>query len=138
MPPRERRQHSLRKTVSVADLVVGIGLRPGASAAGIRRAVREVLGNNVIHCLATIDRRAAEPGLLAVAAELGVPVRGYSAAELDLIAVPNPAGRTRDAVGTASVAEAAALLAGVGPLVIDKQNVGGIVIAAARFQPGSV
>ncbi|MEU8900182.1 cobalamin biosynthesis protein [Nocardia sp. NPDC048505] len=122
----------------MAELIVGLGARPGVSAAAIRRAIREALGNNIIRGLATIDRRAGEPGLLIVAAELGVAVHAYSAAELDRVRVPSPAARTREALGTASVAEAAAVLAGGGPLVLRKRVVGGVVVAAARYRPGSI
>lgn len=106
-------------------------MRPGADEAGIRAALREALGNNVIACLATIDRRAAEPGLQAAAAALGVPVRSYTSAELAGVRVPNPSARTASALGTASVAEAAALLAGHGPLLISKTTIDGVVVAAA-------
>ncbi len=92
--------------------------------------MREALGDDVIVCLATVDRRAAEPGLHAAAAALGVPVRSYSSAELADVRVPNPSARTENALGTASVAEAAALLAGRGPLLLPKTTIGGIVIAA--------
>ncbi|MFI9409486.1 cobalamin biosynthesis protein [Nocardia gamkensis] len=117
-----------------ADVVVGIGLRPGTSAAVIRAALREGVSGYRIACLATITQRFAEPGLRAVAAELQVPLRSYSAAELADVAVPNPGSRTQAAVGTASVAEAAALLAGGGPLVIPKRVVQGVVLAAAQLE----
>ncbi|MFI6045690.1 cobalamin biosynthesis protein [Nocardia sp. NPDC051321] len=121
----------------MADLVVGVGLRPDTSADLILAGVRKVLGCNEISCLATIDRRVAEPGLLEAAAELGVPIQTYTAAELAEVPVPNPDPRTAAAVGTASVAEAAAILAaGGGTLVVPKQTVQGVVIAAAQRIPG--
>jgi cobalt-precorrin 5A hydrolase len=121
--------------VPSADVVVGIGLRPGTSAGAIRSALREGVGGYRIACLATLTQRFAEPGLRAVAAEFQVPLRSYSAAELAAVAVPNPGIRTQAAVGTASVAEAAALLAaGGGPLVIPKRVVQGVVLAAARLE----
>ncbi|WP_245672496.1 cobalamin biosynthesis protein [Nocardia anaemiae] len=108
---------------------VGLGFRPGTSTERILDALREVLGDKPIACLATIDRRADE---LRVAADhLGVEIRTFTAAELAQVDVPNPSSRTDDALGTASVAEAAALLAADGPLVIPKRTVDGIVIAAA-------
>ncbi|WP_330229472.1 cobalamin biosynthesis protein [Nocardia sp. NBC_00508] len=116
--------------MSRPDLAVGLGVRPGTDADRIRAALREVLGDNVIACLATIDRRAAEPGLHAAAQALGVPVRSYTAAELAGVRVPNPSARTASALGTASVAEASALLAGRGPLLIAKTTINGVVIAA--------
>ncbi|WP_280497140.1 cobalamin biosynthesis protein [Nocardia asiatica] len=118
-----------------ADVVVGIGLRPRTSACTIRAALRETVGEYRIACLATIAQRCAEPGLRAVATELAVPLRSYAAAELAAVAVPNPGSRIRSAVGTASVAEAAALLAaGGGSLVVPKRVVEGVVLAAALFE----
>ncbi len=111
--------------------VVGLGLRPGTSNERILAALREVLGDRPIACLATIDRRAEELGLRGAAARLGVSVRSFTAAELGQVDVPNPSARTADALGTASVAEAAALLAADGSLVVPKRTVDGIVIAAA-------
>ncbi|MGQ4597564.1 cobalamin biosynthesis protein [Nocardia sp. R6R-6] len=116
--------------MSRPDLAVGIGVRPGTDQARIRAALRAGLGDNVIACLATIDRRAAEPGLRAAASALGVPVRAYTATELAVVRVPNPSTRTASALGTASVAEAAALLAGHGPLLLPKTTIDGVVIAA--------
>ncbi|MBF6335947.1 cobalamin biosynthesis protein [Nocardia abscessus] len=116
-------------------MVVGIGLRPGASADVIGAALREAVGDHRIACLATIEQRCAEPGLRAVAADLQIPLRSYSAAELAAVTVPNPGSRARSAVGTPSVAEAAALLAAEGgPLVLPKRVVHGVVVAAARYE----
>ena len=125
------------------ELVVGLGIRPGTSAGRLLAALREVVGDKPIACIATIDRRAEELGLRVAVTQLGVPVRAYTAAELARVAVPNPSPRTAAALGTTSVAEAAALLAADGPLVIPKRTVDGIVIAAAlapstdcRREPG--
>ncbi|CAM4038201.1 cobalamin biosynthesis protein [Nocardia ninae] len=121
----------------MAELAVGLGLRSGTPADPIVAAVREMLGDNEISCLATIDRRMGEPGLRDAAAELGVAVQGYAAAELAEVPVPNPDARTSAAVGTGSVAEAAAILAaGHGTLVITKRIVAGVTIAAAQRTTG--
>ncbi|MGK8556446.1 cobalamin biosynthesis protein [Nocardia gipuzkoensis] len=118
--------------MSRPDLAVGVGMRPGTDETRIRAALREALGDAVIVCLATIDRRATEPGLQAVAAAMGVPVRSYSSAELASVRVPNPSAHTASALGTASVAEASALLAGGGgPLLVPRTTIDGVVIAAA-------
>lgn len=118
------------------DLVVGLGIRPDTSAERIVAAVREVLGDKKLHCFATIDRRAGESGLRAAAAELEVPIRTFTAAELDDVPVPNPDPRTAAAVGTSSVAEAAAVLAaGGGSLVVAKRTAQGVVVAAAQPIP---
>ncbi|MGQ4614788.1 cobalamin biosynthesis protein [Nocardia sp. R7R-8] len=118
-----------------AEVVVGIGLRPRTSARTIRAALHEGVGDHRIVCLASIAPRCTEPGLRAVARDLRVPLRSYSAAELAAVAVHNPESRTRAAVGTASVAEAAALLAAEGgSLVLSKRVVRGVVLAAALYE----
>lgn len=117
-------------------LAVGVGARPGVTADAIVAAVREALGENVIHCLATVDRRAAEPGPAAAAAVLGVPLLVFSPAELAAVQVPTPSPRTATAMGTASVAEAAALLAsGTTELAVRKRVIHGITVAAAAIGP---
>ncbi|WP_234439478.1 cobalamin biosynthesis protein, partial [Streptomyces viridochromogenes] len=63
-----------------------------------------------VRSLATLDARAAEPGIVGAAAALGVPVRGFAAGELAAVSVPHPSALPLAATGTASVAEAAALL----------------------------
>ncbi|MBB5911501.1 cobalamin biosynthesis protein CbiG [Nocardia transvalensis] len=119
--------------MSGAEFVAGIGFRPGVEAASIVAAVRKALGDREFRCLATVDRRAEEPGLLAAAAELGVPVVAFPAEELSAVEVPNPAARTTAAIGTPSVAEAAALCASAGGhLVVPKRVIGGVTVAVAR------
>nr|WP_228792789.1 cobalamin biosynthesis protein [Nocardia cyriacigeorgica] len=115
-------------------MAVGLGLRPGTSAERIVAAVRTVLGSYPIACLATVDRRAAEPGVRAAATEFGVPVASFTAAELAAVPVPNPSDHAMSALGIPSVAEAAALLAGTGALVFSRRIVDGVVIAAAAHR----
>lgn len=115
------------------ELAVGVGFRPGTSAEHIVSAVRETLGDSVIRVLATLDRRASEPGFLAAARELRVSTAAFTPSELAAVDVPNPAERTTTAVATPSVAEAAALLAcGTGHLVIAKTVAGSVTVAAAH------
>ncbi|PPI98235.1 cobalamin biosynthesis protein [Nocardia nova] len=118
-------------------VVVGLGARPDPTAEAIVAAVRKVLGNSTIRCLATIDRRAEEPGTVAAAAAFGVPVIGFGADELARVDVPHPGHRAAVAIGTPSVAEAAALLAwrhwgGRGRLIVPKTVVGTITVAVAE------
>ncbi|MEU1208483.1 cobalamin biosynthesis protein [Nocardia sp. NPDC005825] len=121
--------------MSRSDLAVGVGLRPGTTADSLVAAVWEAVGDRPISRLATIDRRAGEPGFLEAASRLNAVAVGFSAVELAAVPVPNPSGRVTDAVGAASVAEAAAVLAGRGgDLVLAKTVVSGIVIAAVEFE----
>lgn len=61
--------------------------------------------------VASIDLKADEPGLCALAARHGWQLLFYPAARLAGIAVPHPSETVRQYTGTPSVAEAAALLA---------------------------
>ncbi|WP_425086386.1 cobalamin biosynthesis protein [Streptomyces liangshanensis] len=105
--------------------MVGVGARPGVAAGEILRLIAETLrdaglaAGDVVE-LATVDTRAGETGITAAAARLGVPVRGYAAAFLADVAVPNPSAAALAALGTPSVAEAAALARG-GELLVPKR-----------------
>ena len=61
--------------------------------------------------LASIDRKGDEPALLQLAAQRGWPLRLFSAVDLAAVSVPNPSSLVAQEMGTASVAEASALLA---------------------------
>jgi cobalt-precorrin 5A hydrolase len=112
--------------------VVGVGARSGVSAAEVLAAVDAVLprGADGVR-LATLDVRAAEPGLAAAAAARGWPLTGHPAAALAAVTVPAPSARVAAAVGTPSVAEAAALLGG-GTLLVARTVVGRVTVAVAR------
>ncbi|WP_432159309.1 Rv2231c family pyridoxal phosphate-dependent protein CobC [Streptomyces sp. NRRL F-5630] len=112
-----------------SSLVVGVGAASGATGTEIEALVRGALGAAGlplarVRAVATVDRRAGEPAVLALAARLGVPVRAYAPDELASVRVPSPSGPARAALGTASVAEAAALAeAGArGRLLVAKQK----------------
>ncbi|GAA2956074.1 Rv2231c family pyridoxal phosphate-dependent protein CobC [Kitasatospora cinereorecta] len=119
-----------------AALVVGVGARRGVPAGEVLALVREALGAaglsvaDVVE-LATLDTRADEPGIAGAAAELGVPVRSWTAAVLAAVRVPNPSGAPQAAVGTPSVAEAAAL-AGADQLLVPKRKSASATCAVAR------
>ncbi|MGY2060378.1 cobalamin biosynthesis protein [Nocardia gipuzkoensis] len=116
----------------MAELAVGIGFRSGVSARALLSAIRAATDPTRIHCLATVDRRATDPALIAVAAELAVPIVAFSSEELAGVEVPNPSPVTTAALGIPSVAEAAALCAaGAGKLVVPKRMHAGITIAVA-------
>jgi cobalt-precorrin 5A hydrolase/precorrin-3B C17-methyltransferase len=112
-------------------LIAGIGASRGAPAddilAAIRSALREAgLAPESLAALATVDIKAVEPGILAAADALGLPLRTFPADGLAAIDVPTPSDVVRAAVGTPSVAEAAALAAADGgPLIVAKQKSAG-------------
>ncbi|AYN42014.1 precorrin-3B C(17)-methyltransferase [Streptomyces dangxiongensis] len=108
------------------SLVVGVGASKGAPAeevlALVGEALREAgLSPRSVAELATVDAKADEPGILGAAERLGVPVVTYTAGELAAVEVPNPSAAPLSAVGTPSVAEAAALARG-GELLVPKRK----------------
>ncbi|MFD4457518.1 cobalamin biosynthesis protein [Nocardia sp. NPDC058480] len=127
------RQPATGDAPSGSALAVGIGVRPGTEAERIVRAVRAVVGDTTIACLATLDRRAGELDVLSAAATLGVAVVAFTAEQLAEVDTEHSSDRVSAAVGTPNVAEAAALLAGGGELVRGRTIVDGIVVAAASL-----
>lgn len=118
------------------SLVAGVGCSRAAGSDEIldllNHSLEEAgLSKKSVAALASVDVKSDEPGMLEAAEKLGVPVRFYSAGELAEIEVPNPSPVVESAVGTPSVAEAAAL-AGGGELVVEKRKSEMATVAVAR------
>jgi len=99
-----------------ASLWLGVGCERDTSLELVQRAIRDVLdqaglAEDALAGLASIDRKADEPALLALIQEKQWCFRTYDATDLASVAVPTPSEVVRAEMGTASVAEAAALLA---------------------------
>jgi len=110
---------------------VGLGAVSGVRTAEVLAAVDAVLPAGTAGVrLATLDARAAEPGVREAAARRGWALIGHPAAALARVPVPTPSARVAAAVGTGSVAEAAALLDG-GTLVVPKSVHGRVTVAVA-------
>jgi cobalt-precorrin 5A hydrolase/precorrin-3B C17-methyltransferase len=108
------------------SLVVGVGASKGASVEEVLGLIEEALRGAGLSPLsvaelASVDAKAQEPGIVGAAKRLGVPLVTYDAERLAGIAVPNPSGAPLAAVGTPSVAEAAALVGG-GELLVPKRK----------------
>ena len=108
------------------SLVVGVGASKGAPVDEViglvESAVRDAgLSLASLAQLATVDAKSDEPGIVGAAERLGVPLVTYSAGELAAVEVPNPSDAPLAAVGTPSVAEAAALVGG-GELLVPKRK----------------
>ncbi|MFI9391355.1 precorrin-3B C(17)-methyltransferase [Streptomyces bauhiniae] len=108
------------------SLVVGVGASKGAPVEEVLGLIEEALreaGLSVrsVAELATVDAKSEEPGIVAAAERLGVPLVTYPADELAAVTVPNPSDAPLAAVGTPSVAEAAALRNG-GELLVPKRK----------------
>jgi cobalamin biosynthesis protein CbiG len=105
-------------------LVVGAGCSLGCPAEELGALVAGALADvaGIVVAVATVDRRAEEPCVVALAVALGVPLRTYPAAALAAVAVPTPSAAVVRHVGTPSVAEAAARLAARGEIVVPKRR----------------
>jgi cobalt-precorrin 5A hydrolase/precorrin-3B C17-methyltransferase len=126
-------------------LVVGIGSARGVPAEAVAAALSRIETDHgfdlrAVRAYASVDLKADEAGILAAIAP--GQLRTYPAEVLAGVAVPNPSEVVRAEVGTASVAEAAALhaadeLAGGGPveLVVEKVKGDNVTVAAARIRP---
>ncbi|MFD9634881.1 Rv2231c family pyridoxal phosphate-dependent protein CobC [Streptomyces violascens] len=109
-----------------APLVVGVGASKGVSVDEVLGLIDATLSDAgldplAVAELATMDGKLTEPGIVGAARKLGVPLIGYAADELAAITVPHGSDDVRAAVGTPSVAEAAAL-AGGGELLVPKRK----------------
>jgi cobalt-precorrin 5A hydrolase/precorrin-3B C17-methyltransferase len=97
-------------------LWVGVGCERGTTRVWLEGSLRRLLQNQglaleAVAGLATLELKRDEAGLLELAQAHGWPIQFFSAAALAGIPVPHPSEAVRQAVGTPSVAEAAALLA---------------------------
>ncbi|MGA5797313.1 precorrin-3B C(17)-methyltransferase [Streptomyces cellulosae] len=116
-------------------LVVGVGASKGAPVEEVLGLVEDALREAGLSAasvaeLATVDAKAGEPGLVEAARRLGVPLVTHPAEELARVTVPNPSDAPLAAVGTPSVAEAAALVGG-GELLVPKRKSAGSVDSPA-------
>jgi cobalt-precorrin 5A hydrolase/precorrin-3B C17-methyltransferase len=98
-------------------LWVGIGCERGTSRELIETAIERVfqahhLAMGAIAGIATIDIKADEAGLVELCRDRNWPLQTFPAEILRSIAVPTPSTVVETEVGTPSVAEAAAILAG--------------------------
>jgi cobalt-precorrin 5A hydrolase/precorrin-3B C17-methyltransferase len=97
-------------------LWLGIGCERHTSLTLLERAVDQALASEglaaeAVAGLASASRKADEPALLELAQQRGWPLRCFSSEELAGVPVPNPSAVVLAELGTASVAEAAALRA---------------------------
>ena len=97
-------------------LWVGMGCERNTSLELLERGLNEALAAQglaleAVAGLASADRKADEPALLELAERHGWPLRCFSSSALHAVEVPNPSPVVEAELGTASVAEAAALLA---------------------------
>ena len=122
-------------TADDARYAVGVGAGRAADATEVHELVRAALADagiasDQVDAVATVEDRLDHPALRG----LPWPRVGYRAEELAAVDVPHPSDRVAAAIGTPSVAEAAALLA-AGPgaaVVVPKRGSDHATVAVAR------
>jgi cobalt-precorrin 5A hydrolase/precorrin-3B C17-methyltransferase len=120
--------------------VLGLGCARGADPAEVWALAETVLAEagiapGAVAAVATLDLKAGEPAILAAAERLGVPLRLFSAAELEAETprLANPSEVVFAEVGCHGVAEAAALAAAEETaLAVEKRKTANATAALAR------
>ena len=121
------------------SLVLGIGASKGVPADELEALVDRALADaglsaESVCAVGTADAKAAEPGIALLCERRGWPLTTYAAEVLAQVDVPNPSAHPQAALGTPSVAEAAALLLG-DELVVQKRKSAMGTVAVARRRP---
>ena len=116
------------------NIAVGLGCDRGTPLATLQQALDEALalagaGLADVAAAGSIDLKADEPGLLALATRHGWAINFYTPGQLAAVPVSNPSETVRQHTGTPSVSEAAALLAGQtdkSALIVEKHKLQGM------------
>jgi cobalt-precorrin 5A hydrolase len=123
-----------------SSLVAGIGCNRNTELAEIRNLLvaaseRANLSLASLKCLASIDVKADESGLIALGRDLELPLVFFNRQELNQVnTIQNPSTVVEKHVGVKSVCEAAAILAARnGTLVVPKQTTRNATVAIARI-----
>ena len=117
-------------------LHLGIGCRRGTEEAAIEAAVQSVLEENqideqAIKCVASIDLKADEQGLLAFCEQHQWPIAFYTAQELQQVeGAFTPSTFVKSVTGVDNVCERSALL-GAERLIVKKTALNGVTVAVA-------
>lgn len=132
---KEPFENTLRLIPKVLHL--GIGCRRGIEKEGIERAVTQVFNENgldfrAVQSAASIDLKKDEEGLLSFCKEHSIPIRFYTAEELE--AVPGeftPSSFVQKVTGVDNVCERSALI-GAETIIVKKTACHGVTVAVAR------
>jgi cobalt-precorrin 5A hydrolase len=121
-----------------APLALGVGCRSGVTPAQIEAAVHAALGAwplARVQAVATLDAKAAEPGLLAFCAAHALPLQVFTRERVAAIGVQSaPSAAAQARFGVEGVCEPCARLAALGgPLVRGKLALDGVTVALAAF-----
>ena len=123
-----------------ASLVAGIGCNRNTDTREIKTLLEEVLAaNNLagssLKCIASIDVKSDEAGLIALAETLDLPLVFFTREQLNQVEqIETPSQIVEKHVGVKSVCEAAAILAAPnGTLIVPKHTTRNATVAIARI-----
>ncbi|PKN30671.1 MAG: cobalamin biosynthesis protein CbiG [Deltaproteobacteria bacterium HGW-Deltaproteobacteria-21] len=118
-------------------LVVGVGCNRRTEAKEILNLVESTffahaLSLSSLLCIATIEEKQGEEGIIESASHLNVPLFFFEASRLRTVEVPNPSVTVKKHMGVYSVCEAAALLkAGAKTILVPKTRSRNATLAVA-------
>jgi precorrin-4 C11-methyltransferase len=122
------------------SLVAGIGCNRNTTVKEIKEFLEKVLEESELAIsslisIATINLKADEPGLIAFAEELKLPISFYDKEELNRAdGIKSPSDMVEKHTGVKSVCEAAAILASKnGKLIVPKHSTQNVTVAIARI-----
>ncbi len=122
------------------SLIAGIGCNRNTDKKEIRELLYEVLEKNALapgslKCIATVDLKADEQGLLALGQDLDLPIEFFTREELGKVKdIKTPSAMVEKHIGVKNVCEAAAILAAKkGKLIVPKHSARNVTVAIARI-----
>jgi cobalt-precorrin 5A hydrolase/precorrin-3B C17-methyltransferase len=120
------------------SLVLGIGASKGVTVDELDTLITSTLSHHglsarSVSLVATVEAKADEAGILELCARTGWTLVTHPAEVLAATDVPNPSQHPLDAVGTPSVAEAAAMQHG--ELLVEKTKSAMATLAVSRIAP---
>ena len=129
--------HQPTVVLNPPSLVAGLGCNRGTTCVALLALLSDTFATagltlKSLAAITSVDAKADEPGLIELAASLGVPLITYPAELLAGLDVPNPSEAPLVAVGTPSVAEASVLAHGA-ELVVEKQRTAEATCAVGRI-----
>ena len=122
------------------SLVAGIGCNRNTAKDEIKGLLLTVMKNHrlavgSLKCIASVSIKNDEPGLLGLAADLGLPVTFFDKPKLNQVeGIQTPSAMVEKHLGVKSVCEAAAILASnQGTLIVPKHTTPNVTVAIARI-----
>ncbi|EFM12250.1 cobalamin (vitamin B12) biosynthesis CbiG protein [Paenibacillus curdlanolyticus YK9] len=122
------------------SLVIGMGCNRGTSADEIESVIIDTLADmrlslRSVRCIATIDIKKDEQGLLDICRKYGWRLEAYTPEELNEVPLANPSDTVFKFTGAYGVCEPAALRAsGASEWLLEKKKSGNVTISIARVR----